>query len=542
MSTSDTSIIDTKKNENTTQSVNDTGKQILKYTLSIIYSIIILLIIICIGTSILYSCKVAQSNILPTDLLCNPYNNTPFMIPDIKEININVTNINDTQQSEKIKFLYENNNKNIILDTLQKMSTNLKVKPIIMYFITILENLLCFIYNSLNVYLNFLNTSVSESLIIFGMPFITLLYLTFIYLISWGYLIILFFTKMFWIFRINTNNSSKDVNKTDYFKQVSLFSSNGIISIIIVMILLCFIVVFITVIFPVLVFVSLIYCFLSTVTMTSTRVIGGTDYNYINALTDVFYYKKSLISYIIAYIVISKAFNIFGTNGGVISLIIVLLIYFKILKIPLFNSPELNPSKFGNLSDYVMAEKSCGPVSTLNNNNPSKIKKSKKNNIVVQETVTPEINPDINPDIKETDLTNSEFLNVDLVPISRNISNIDLENNQKIEPVVESQVEPVVESQIEPVVESQVEPVVESQIEPVVESQVEPVVESQVEPVVESQVETDVKSQVKPVVKSQIEPVVESPIKPVVESQVEPVTSSKFEPTSVENARVLPNS
>jgi len=554
MSTSEPSIIDAKKDATQSQSVNNTGAQILTYTKSIIYSIIILLLIICIGTSILYSCKVAQSNILPTDLLCNPYNNTSFMIPDIKEININVTNINDIQQSEKIKFLYENNNKNIILDTLQKMSTNLKVKPIIMYFITILENLLCFIYNSLNVYLNFLNTSVSESLIIFGTPFITLLYLSFIYLISWGYLIILFFTKMFWIFRINTNNSTTSVNKTDYFKQVSLFSSNGIISIIIVMILLCFIVVFITVIFPVLVFVSLIYCFLSTVTMTSTRVIGGTDYNYINALTDVFYYKKSLISYIIAYIVISKAFNIFGNNGGIISLIIVLLIYFKILKIPLFNSPELDPSKFGDLSDYIMAEKSCGPVSTLNNNKPSKIKKSKKNNIVVQETVTPEINPDIipeiNPDIKETDLTNSEFLNVDLVPISRNISNIDLENNQKIKPVVESQVEPVVESQVEPVVESQIEPVVESQVEPVVESQVEPVVESQIEPVVESPIESVVESPIESVVESPIESVVESPIESVVESPIESVvespietvTTSKSEPTSIENATVLPNS
>jgi len=546
MSTSEPSIIDAKKNATQSESVNNTGKQILTYTKSIIYSIIILLLIICIGTSILYSCKVAQSNILPTDLLCNPYNNTSFMIPDIKEININVTNINDTQQSEKIKFLYENNNKNIILDTLQKMSTNLKVKPIIMYFITILENLMCFIYNSLNVYLNFLNTSVSESLIIFGTPFITLLYLSFIYLLSWGYLIILFFTKMFWIFRINTNNSSEDVNKTDYFKQVSLFSSNGIISIIIAMILLSFIVVFITVIFPVLVFVCLIYCFLSTVTMTSTKIIGGTDYNYINALTDVFYYKKSLISYIIAYIVISKAFNIFGNNGGIISLIIVLLIYFKILKIPLFNSPELDPSKFGDLSDYIMAEKSCGDVSTLNNDIPTKIKKLKKNSVVVKETDT----PDINPDIKKNDLINSESLNVDLVPISRNISNIESETNTKIEPVVESQVEPVIESQVEPVIESQVEPVlestiepvIESQVEPVIESQIEPVIESQVEPVIESQIEPVIESQVEPVIESQIEPVLESQVEPVIESQVEPVIESQIEPISVENAKVLPNS
>jgi len=304
--------------------------------------------------------------------------------------------------------------------------------------------------------------------------------------------------------------------------------------------------------------------------MTSTKIIGGTDYNYINALTDVFYYKKSLISYIIASIVISKAFNIFGNNGGIISLIIVLLIYFKILKIPLFNSPELDPSKFGDLSDYIMAEKSCGVVSTLNNDIPTKIKKLKKNSVVVQETDT--------PDIKENDLTNSESLNSDLVPISRNISNIESETNTKIEPVVESQIEPVVESQVEPVVESQLEPVVESQVEPVLESQVEPVLESQVEPVLESQVEptsvesqveptsvesqvepvlesqveptsvesqvepTSVESQVEPVVESQVEPVVESQVEPVLESQVEPTSvESQVEPTSVENEKVLPN-
>jgi hypothetical protein len=521
------------------------------------------------------------------------------MIPDIKEININVTNINDTQQSEKIKFLYENNNKNIILDTLQKMSTNLKVKPIIMYFITILENLMCFIYNSLNVYLNFLNTSVSESLIIFGTPFITLLYLSFIYLLSWGYLIILFFTKMFWIFRINTNNSSEDVNKTDYFKQVSLFSSNGIISIIIAMILLSFIVVFITVIFPVLVFVCLIYCFLSTVTMTSTKIIGGTNYNYINALTDVFYYKKSLISYIMAYIVISKAFNIFGNNGGIISLIIVLLIYFKILKIPLFNSPELDPSKFGDLSDYIMAEKSCGPVSTLNNNRPTKTKKVKKNNVVVQETDTPEMSNEIpnemsneiTPDIKETDLTNSEP-NVDLVPITGNISNMETETvieppiETVVEPPIETVVEPPIETVIEPPIETVVEPPIETVVEPPIETVVEPPIETVGEPPIETVVEPPIETVVEPPIETVVEPpietvveppietfveppietvveppietvveppietfveppietVVEPPIETVVEPPIQPITTSKNEQTNVENAKVLPNS
>ena len=424
---SDTSIIDSKKNENATQiqSVNDIGKQILTYTKSIVYSILILLVIICIGTSILYSCKVAQSNILPTDLFCSPYNDTPLsMIPEIKNININVTNINDIQQSEKIQFLYKNNNKNIIIDTLKKMSTNLKVNPTIMYFITILENLLCFIYNSLNTYLNFLNGYVSESVIIFGTPFITLLYLSFIYLLSWGYLIILFFTKMFWIFRINTNNSNEttDISSTNYFKQVSLLSSNGIMSIIIVSILLCFMLFFITIVFPVLIFFSLIYCFLSIVTMTSTRVIDGTDYTFVNALIDVFYYKKSLLSYIMSYVVISKAFNIFGTNGGAISLLIVLLIYFKILKIPLFTDPELDSNKFSELSDYIISEKKCPEMSTTNIDKPLKkvVFKKLSNQINKIKTQKPDLN-----NTSEIELTT--LPSVDLIPINHNISNFEPE-------------------------------------------------------------------------------------------------------------------
>ena len=446
MSTTDSSIIDTKKTENETQTVNNIGKQILTYTKSIVYSILILLLIIFIGTSILYSCKVAQSNILPTDILCSPYNDTPFsMIPEIKNININVTNINDIQQSEKIQFLYKNNNKNIIIDNLKKMSTNLKVKPIIMYFITILENLLCFIYTSLNIYLNFLNSSFSESVIIFGTPFITLLYLSFIYLLSWGYLIVLFFTKMFWIFRINTNNSDKksEAKTTDYFKKVSFLTSNGIMSIITACILLCFMLFFITVVFPILIFVSLIYCFLSIVTMTASRVVGGKDYTVINALTDVFYYKKSLLSYIMSFMVVSKAFNIFGSNGGSICLLIILLIYFKIIKIPLFNDPELDLTKFSELTDYNIPEKTCMGVSSDDIEIDKPLQKISKQ---INKIKKPKQELNINRDVELSPLPN-----MDLIPIQNNISNVeltspnDLSNNEDIElsPLSNSELTPI---------------------------------------------------------------------------------------------------
>jgi hypothetical protein len=429
MSSTDTSIIDNKKNKKSIQvfDITNIKKYIFSYMLSMLISIIILLIIICSGTTILYSCKVAQSNILPTDLLCNPYNDTPLtIIPEVKNININVTNINGSKISEKITFLYEQNNGNIIIDTLQKIKQNPKLNSKLMYFITILENLLCFNYNSLNVYFNFLNKRFSESLIILGGPVLSILYFIFIYLLSWGYLIILFFTKMFWIFTKNENNSNTNNQPNPDIKHLSFFNP---LSILIVIILLCFFISSITIVFPILAFVSLIYCFLSIITMTSTKGSDGTNYNYINALTDVFYYKKSLISYITSFIVIANAFISFGSLGGFISLIIVLLIYFKIIKIPLFsNTGKEVYDNFNELSDYEMAIKSCNNV---NLEQPSQQVSFSDKNIIIPESNVKESNvllsTDVEPNIPESNVKESNvLLSTDIEP---NIPESNVDNN-----------------------------------------------------------------------------------------------------------------
>jgi len=414
MSSTDTSIIDNKKNKKSNQvfDITNIKKYIFSYMLSMLISIIILLIIICSGTTILYSCKVAQSNILPTDLLCNPYNDTPLtIIPEVKNININVTNINGSKISEKITFLYEQNNGNIIIDTLQKIKQNPRLNSKLMYFITILENLLCFNYNSLNVYFNFLNKRFSESLIILGGPVLSILYFIFIYLLSWGYLIILFFTKMFWIFTKNENNSNNNNQPKPNIKHLSFFNP---LSILIVIILLCFFISSITIVFPILAFVSLMYCFLSIITMTSTKGSDGTNYNYINALTDVFYYKKSLISYITSFIVITNAFISFGSLGGIISLIIVLLIYFKIIKIPLFsNTGKEVYDNFNELSDYEIANKSCNNV---NVEQPSQQVSFSDENIIIPETNVL-LSTDIEPNTIEPKVENPNvLLSTDIEP------------------------------------------------------------------------------------------------------------------------------
>ena len=64
---------------------------------------------------ILYACKLAQSNILPTDIHCSPYTDSK---PNIQPIKTNIFSTGgDNPLSMKLSFPYnEYNSKNYIID------------------------------------------------------------------------------------------------------------------------------------------------------------------------------------------------------------------------------------------------------------------------------------------------------------------------------------------------------------------------------------------------------------------------------------------
>ena len=103
-STSDTSAIDEKKGEDT-ESEDNFGKDIGKFLVSLLIIVVGLLIYFSLGSSVLYACKIAQSNILPTDEKCMPYESRE---PNIQPIQINIfeTMFKDPALSQKISFSY----------------------------------------------------------------------------------------------------------------------------------------------------------------------------------------------------------------------------------------------------------------------------------------------------------------------------------------------------------------------------------------------------------------------------------------------------
>ena len=113
---SDTSAIDEKKKEETSSSTNGDYIQNIGSFLSSVIVMFIAVTVYYTGSGLLlYACKLAQSNILPTDIHCSPYTDSE---PNIQPIKTNIfTTGGDNPLSMKLSFPYnEYNSKNYIID------------------------------------------------------------------------------------------------------------------------------------------------------------------------------------------------------------------------------------------------------------------------------------------------------------------------------------------------------------------------------------------------------------------------------------------
>ena len=89
----DTQELDKKKEtlSSSSSSANSSIKNIGSFLLSVFITILLIVGYFIIGSIVLYECKLAQSNILPTSLECYPYTETS---PEIQKVmtNIFITN------------------------------------------------------------------------------------------------------------------------------------------------------------------------------------------------------------------------------------------------------------------------------------------------------------------------------------------------------------------------------------------------------------------------------------------------------------------
>ena len=345
----DTSAIDQKNAELNSSNSSNYLSNVGSFLLNVFIIFIVIVVYFGSGGLILYSCKLGQSNILPTDD-CFPYNDTK---PNIQPIKINIFNtiFSDPPASNKINFPYDDyNSSNKILELFLEYKNESNSNFLANYFISIMEKVTKFNYTTFNFILNLFNEIPEFLIVLFG-PIIISIILSVIFIIDHVYLLYLWFASMSWFFKTNTNTSGTGKPNWDdvTFLNYKIWFSIG------------FIVLFIILLFfalPFLSFIALLsmsWCIFSCITYKAE--LNGKPITSMAVIQDVYKYYKLLIVILFSIFVIVSAFSKLGTGPGIFSIITLILIYFGIISIDIFK--PISKENLTTLTSYKQAKKTC---------------------------------------------------------------------------------------------------------------------------------------------------------------------------------------
>ena len=351
MSSSDTQSIDDKKSSTSTET-NDMAKNVGKFFISVLALTAFIIIHFFVGSLVLYSCKVGQSNILPTDEKCFPYTDN---IPNIESIKTNIftTMFTDPQQSLKIQFPYDKtNSKNLFLDILR----NYKHEPhsyfLLNYIISIIEAIMALNFSFSNTVLNGFNM-LPEPLIILLGPIVIPIIATLIIILNTFYGMYLWFAKMSWFFKTNVNEIKghrpvwEDVTLTEPFNYFCAFW-------LVILFCILFFVVGIAS-SPVLPMISMVWCIITCIGYKC--VIDNTNTTILGVLSDVLKYYKVPLMTVISVFVVMSAFATLGPVPGLFSIFVLALIHWGIISIDIFK--PITEQNLSVLVNNQQAKKKC---------------------------------------------------------------------------------------------------------------------------------------------------------------------------------------
>jgi hypothetical protein len=361
---SDTSVIDEKKTESEGGS-SDNDPSYSKFLMSLLI-IVFVLIYFSISSYVLYACKIAQSNVLPTDINCSPYTDNE---PDIKSIETNIfkTIFSDPPLSMKLNIPYDKyNSKNTILDTLRKYKDSSSSYFLVNYFISIFEALVSKNFAIFNYIFNVLNQIPEVIIVLFGplilsfiAPFVGLFDSVYVFFYLWFY-------NMSWFFKKNTNPEAKGKPVWEDVTIVEPISYSCAIALVI----LFTIVLFATAPY---IWFSFISVFFVLFTMISYKgKMNQKDVNIFNIFLDILKFYKIFIISIICFFVTTSAFVNLGIVPGLFSLVVLGCIYFNVIPINLFA-----PINETNLTSIVSDEQALKDSCTSQNSSSQDTKKAK---------------------------------------------------------------------------------------------------------------------------------------------------------------------
>jgi hypothetical protein len=357
---SDTQELDKKKEiiNSSSSSANKSFGNIGSFLMSVLITVLLIVGYFILGSIVLYECKLAQSNILPTSLECYPYTETS---PEIQKVltNIFITNT-EPQESVKLSFPFDKyNSKNVVLDMFRKYKEQPKSNFLINYIIAILEGLINYSNNALTSFFNLLNGAPEMVIILFG-PILSAIYFGLAPIIGIFVFIYYYFAEMKWFFKENTNTNT-NVNSKPIWNDVNLLEpvnyGTGLFLVFVFFILFWILLFTVT---PMLAIGIFYMCLLMTFGYKGE--IDNKKASIFTIIQEMFKHYKVTMTVIFSIMVIISAFSNLGAISGVFSMLTVLLIYFKFIPINIFES--IKATNLSPLSTFEQAYKKCDGIAS----------------------------------------------------------------------------------------------------------------------------------------------------------------------------------
>jgi hypothetical protein len=196
-----------------------------------------------------------------------------------------------------------------------------------------------------------LNGMPETLLVIFG-PLIVAFISIIIFIIDHLYLIYLWFAQLGWFFKSNTNDSGKGAPKWEDVTFGWTFRYWSAIWLAIIFVMGFF---FALPVISILAAFSMSWCIFSCIAYKAEM--GGKIISALPIIKDTFKYYKTIIMSILSFFVVTNAFNKLGLVPGIFSIITVILIYFGIISIDLFNTSS--KENLSPLVSFSQAKKTC---------------------------------------------------------------------------------------------------------------------------------------------------------------------------------------
>lgn len=352
------SEIEKKKKQMLSSSETTTSNNPMGYATTLFRQLFTFGIMIVIGTTMVYSAKVAQANILPTDINCFPYTNLTPQIEKV-DIDINIVKTKDGVFSTKLEFDQAKNTKIIeegFLGFLKRMTENKDSSHFYLYVSSLFQSVISNNMFINTVYYNVLNSTFSESVILFLFPYLVIFWFIFTFIVNFFYIIYSWFKNLHLFYSKKTVVNDKTVwqpgesmwSFSNVFKSMFMFFVAFIV----------FISFGIGLVIPFMTFTTAVYSIIMPMFMEANVKDKGKPYTFKNALLDVFKYKISIIMYVITYYMITDAYSNFGSTATGISFIAFIILLFSTSIYKSYKPAAKDTATFG-WGNYKQANKEC---------------------------------------------------------------------------------------------------------------------------------------------------------------------------------------